>query len=64
MSSFGDDNSDHLVKVVSAGSLTGTVMTFHFVNNEYLVGRHFNIMRIPCFSSNLHPLISVSSSGY
>ena len=44
---------DYLVKVASARSLLFKITLFSFVINNYLEGRFFEVIQIPCFCITL-----------
>ena len=58
-----DIDFDHLVKVLN-DRIIHCKCVFAFVMNKYLVGRYFETIQVPCFSSHFCPLTLASFSDY
>ena len=58
-----DIDFDHLVKVLN-DRIIHCKCVFAFVMNKYLVGRYFETIQIPCFSSHFCPLTLTSFNDY
>ena len=58
-----DIDFDHLVKVLN-DRIIHCKCVFTFVMNKYLVGRYFETIQVPCFSSHFCPLTLASFSDY